>query len=295
LLANQMIDIAYDGANFQVLSGVSDGAVMMTTPLHLYVSNTIGSDTLYDGTSATIGGTSGPFKTIQKALATMKKYNLGGQTFYIHLADGSYSNPTAILFPQPNGSGDVQLLGNTTNPAACAINNSGTGSACILHEGGRYFIDGVNIATTASVSGDGGHGLWTLNGSYVLLGRIRYGNVAGNHISCGAASNVRPMDEQIIAGSAFSHQEVYTNGVLMNQTPTNPSLTITTTVSLQYFVQASGGGQIWPVWGTITGAANAVGSKYRATGNGVIDSQGRGASYLPGTLAGATATGGQYL
>lgn len=45
--------------------------------------------------------------------------------------------------------------------------------------------------------------------------------------------------------------------------------------------------------GTVTGSA--TGSRYSATKNGIIDTAGGGASYLPGNSAGSTATQGQYL
>ena len=44
---------------------------------------------------------------------------------------------------------------------------------------------------------------------------------------------------------------------------------------------------------TFTGSA--TGPRYSATGNGVIDTAGAGATYLPGNAGGSVATGGQYI
>jgi hypothetical protein len=42
-------------------------------------------------------------------------------------------------------------------------------------------------------------------------------------------------------------------------------------------------------------SGSATGKRYNAVSNGVVDTQGGGASFIPGNSAGATATGGQYL
>jgi hypothetical protein len=299
LRAGQLILVAYDGANFQCLAGANPGVVVLSAPAHLYVNDITGSDTLYDGTSAVVSGVmGGPFKTIQKALEEMRKYNLGGWDFYIHVADGNY-NSTAILAycPVPNGSGIVHLVGNESNPAACNLYNTGTGSAIAVHKGGQYDITGFSIRTTAPNSSDGAHGCWVMYGSYCRLGVMRWNSCVGSHFNVGTGATGSQYLHQYIAGSAASHQNVYTNGIMINANPDliNPPLTITAAVSLPQFATASGGGQMWSIWGAITGAGNVTGTKYIAFGNGVIDVQGRGVSYLPGTVAGYTATGGQYL
>ena len=45
---------------------------------------------------------------------------------------------------------------------------------------------------------------------------------------------------------------------------------------------------------TFINPGNVTGPKYFATLNGVINTQGAGVNYFPGTAAGTTAQGGQY-
>jgi hypothetical protein len=45
--------------------------------------------------------------------------------------------------------------------------------------------------------------------------------------------------------------------------------------------------------GTFSGAAG--GKRYIAAANGIIDTQGGGASFIPGSIAGTVSTGGQYV
>ena len=59
------------------------------------------------------------------------------------------------------------------------------------------------------------------------------------------------------------------------------------------FAQSSGGASIRAV-GNVFSGAGATGKRYDATLNGVINTNGGGAAYLPGSIAGTTATGGQY-
>ncbi len=45
---------------------------------------------------------------------------------------------------------------------------------------------------------------------------------------------------------------------------------------------------------SVTFSGSATGTRYNVSANGVIDTAGGGATYLPGNSAGVAATGGQY-
>ncbi|CUT16066.1 hypothetical protein BF49_7146 [Bradyrhizobium sp.] len=73
--------------------------------------------------------------------------------------------------------------------------------------------------------------------------------------------------------------------------------TITTPIGVSQFAYVVSGGQIEvPATGTPTfvNYGNVSGGKYFATLNGVINTQGAGINYFPGTVAGSTTAGGQY-
>jgi hypothetical protein len=301
LTSGQLLEIAYDGSEFQLMSGGAVGqTVVMQASRDFYVNGTIGDDTLYDGTSATISGTmTGPFKTIQKALAVMTTYNLGGWAFRIHVADGSYTTAGRMVLPTPNGSGYVYILGNSPNPSACQIFNTYQGCAVLGNNGGNYYFDGISFRATAPMPGDGGHGLWIMSATNCTLGACDWNAAAPGsqsaHIVSGPSAFVFITGLQRIFGSAGCHHWGYANGVVYNTTPGDPALTIMNPVSFPAgFSIATNGGQTRESWGTITGAANVTGPRYTASLNGVIDSTGRGASYLPGTTPGVLVTGGQY-
>ena len=294
LLAGQLIDVAYDGSNFQMLTGMPP---VLRTTSNLYVSDAIGSDTLYDGTSATIaGGVSGPFKTIRKAVMTMAKYNLGGWNFIINVADGTYVDPACLFFPRPNGSGRVYLRGNSANPDAVQIFNTGVGGCWTAAAGGEWEVDGFSFRTTASTPGDGAGAILWQSSSYLLLRSAAFNQCVGTHIGLAAGSFCQMFGPIRINGPAPSHVAATLNGIIGNSNPPEPTLTITAAVNFPAgFARASNGGQMIETWGTINGYANVTGTKYVALGNAVVDCNGRGASYLPGNAAGILLSGGQYL
>ncbi len=70
------------------------------------------------------------------------------------------------------------------------------------------------------------------------------------------------------------------------------TVTLTGTPAFTTFANAKRLGSIVADGTTYSGAA--TGARYSATLNGIIDTNGAGATALPGDSAGATATGGQY-
>jgi hypothetical protein len=298
LRAGQLIEVAYDGTNWQAIGGVSGGAVIQSQPTHLYVNANIGDDTLYDGTSATIGaGSIGPFKSARKALTQMAKYNLGGWPFYIHFADGVYTDNNPLYFPLPNGSGRVYLIGNVTNPSAVSIFNTGTGSAWVGVDGGTFNIQGFSFRTTTSHPGDGGNSLWFGGANQLEVGKCDFAFCpsTGNHICIGPAGTIYLVDDISVSGPAATFMTAQYNAIGYSGKLPPANLTITTPITYNQFAYAVSGAQCQLQFTTINGFGNVSGSKYLAVGNGVINVQGRGTSYLPGTTPGNLASGGQYI
>jgi len=74
-----------------------------------------------------------------------------------------------------------------------------------------------------------------------------------------------------------------------------PSLVISTPITVQVFIASLENANVILFFSSITGAGNVTGQKYSATINGTINSNGGGVNYYPGTVAGSTASGGQYV
>jgi hypothetical protein len=300
LFVGQMIDVVYDGAgHFQLLSGgPSSTQPVLTAARSVYVNPVTGNDTTLDGSQATVSGAHGPFQTLQKALATMTKYNLGGWSFNIYLADGNYTTTSVIRAPLPNGSGTVFIVGNHASPQNVVIYNTNQGSALFVEYGGNYYIDGVSYRTTAPMAGDPGHGLWAAGGSTLSVYASAFYYCAGLHIAIQDGSvlfMVGPVT--LYGGIGTSHIGVFTNGIYGNyQIAPGPPLMTFAVAGLNWpqgFVQCTGGGYAQVIYSGFTGFSTS-GYRYSVASNGVIETGARGINYLPGDTAGLVASGGQY-
>lgn len=188
LRANQICCFIYDGVNFQLVWSSTQtigggGPIFLTANADWYVNNTTGSDTLYDGTSATIvaGTIHGPFRTIQKACTQVSVYNLNNYNVTIHVADGDYSGFTAGVI---NGSGNVILTGNTANPAACRIVGSNQTAALFVNTRGIYTFTGFELTSVGSAPTDPCSAIAVYgNTTTVYLGNLNFNTCPAGHIS----------------------------------------------------------------------------------------------------------------
>jgi hypothetical protein len=274
---------------------------ILTTNVNWYVNGTSGNDTTYDGTSATVTSAKvGPFKTIQRAASEVLKYNMNGYNQYIWVADGAYVGP--VNFVTLNGSGSVYVIGNVANPQNCPITCPAAGSGgtpydCAIYQsGGDYNYSGFRLSTPAL---DG----IAITGGRAVAHDLRFGPCARYHIGTGYSGATLGLVQGTFTIEAGANAIAHIGTILAGlstfpaQTPANwPALNILGPVTFSgAFIATVQLGIAQMKWTSITGAANVTGPKYSASGNGVVDSIGSGASYYPGSTAGVLATGGQYV
>jgi hypothetical protein len=254
----------------------------LTSNLALYVSAT-GSDSNNGLTSGTA------FATLQKAYSVLvQNYDLAGQyTATINIGAGTFPalNAFGPVVGQ-NGTAAVILngAGSTT-----IISTSTTGTNAISVTGGAGFQI-QNLALTTS--GSALNGLYVANGGSVLVGAgITFNGEVNAHMYCVSAGYIGITANYTIAGSANTH--VTSAG---GQISFSTGLTITATGSPTFsggFISANYAGFIAAAGLTFSGTVS--GPRYTAAANGVIYTNGGGASYFPGSTTGSTATGGQYV
>jgi len=256
-----------------------------------YVDGTIGSDTLYDGYSATITAGHGPFKTMQRALMALYAVNLNGHTFNIHVANGTYNFDQRLDMLAPNGSGAVAIIGNEVTPSSVTFNS--LAGSCVAASGGLYYLRGLKfIANGAIIPGDVTAGVWCAGASTVFTINCEYGNCKGPHVSVGSV--YAPHSAQIITGNAPWH--IYVTGNSVFSQPNLPDYNIPGAVAFSSaFIQVESGGSHVGTYNSLTGAANVTGKRYYVRLNGTINTGTSNANYFPGTIAGTTDTGGQYI
>lgn len=266
-----------------------------------YVNGTTGSDTLYDGTSSTVSGSHGPFATIQHAVNQVALFNLNGYNVTIYVADGAYAGTQLVPI---NGAGIVYILGNLTTPASCTVTDtsaaySGQGAFYGAGTLGNYIIGGFKVSSTNnngfSFSGGG-----TLVDYYnVDFGACGFAHafIATNavlaRLSLGISSPFTSISGS--TGVGFAHMYTSGGGSVQVDGGAGHALSISAPVNISNFVLALGLSFITAIYSSITGSANVTGKKFDVEQNSLISVNGAGVGYLPGTLAGTTTSGGQYV
>ncbi len=262
--------------------GASSGRETLTAN-RIYYVRTDGSDS-NNGLANTSGGA---FLTIQKAVDTTAAIDLGIYDVTIQLANATYTAGALVKAPWV-GSGNVTLRGDPTTPANVTI--SITNANCItVQSNGRLNISGLKLQTTT-----GGNCLdATMGGSISFSGQMNFGACASTHLSASSGGRINNIGgaNYTISGSVPYH--IYSQqqgGVVL------ASITITlaatpafsgsfaTVTNLGFFRSAG-----------VTYSGSATGLRYQAMVNSVVQTDGAGATALPGSTAGTTSTGGQYL
>lgn len=281
--------LAYDGTNFRTLGMLpSDARIatnQLTAPRSYYVNASAGSDS-NDGLT-----TGAAFASIQKAVTTANTFNLNGYTITINVADGAYGR---VVLPPVNGSGAINLIGNTGTPYNCVLTSS-AGSAVVCSSPG-YTMNGFRLACSGTVTGDPGSGLWVINSAGVITMRnINWGaaigaqaTIDGGQVILGAA--------QYSSGSAFSFAYVIAAGKLRSESNNTPSFSVTTPLTYaSCFLLLVDQALSLLLFTSISGAGSVTGAKYNVQSYSLLDSQGMGPSAYPGSAAGVTSTGGNAI
>jgi len=284
LVAGAIVTLIDTGAAW-MLSGIAYSEVPRAAFNQvLYVRPNDGNDA-NDGSANDAGHA---FATIAAAALAATKFYAAGGVVTIQLGEpgATYAAPGNI----PAGSGAVLLRGNPANPGqfiiSGAVNPAGAG-ALVAGVGGLIILDGVTLfgtGTGVSLVGMAGTGLITLRNTLLstsvqLVGALIFSSAGGNVFiesgctvsgSAGSAIFVSAASIAIRAGVTVSNGVGFTSA----------------------FCTVTNGGTIVVDGASFTGSA--TGQRYAAILNGVINTNGAGANFFPGNVAGAIATGGQY-
>ncbi|WP_354134043.1 hypothetical protein [Bradyrhizobium sp. S3.9.1] len=304
-----IVAFMFDGVNFQMVwsstgvIGIPGAPIFLTGNRVLYVDWANGNDATYDGTAAAfVAGTiHGPFKTPQRATNEINKWNLNGFGVTIHLAD-SPSYPSFRL-PQAPGSGSCSWQGNLSNPGNVVITGVDN-SAISGQNSGAQEIFGMKLSSSGNplTNNDNLCALNIAYGTQVGLHDVIIGTCYGPMLSIARGSVLTLYGQITLMGNSVGNPYsvgafiyCYFSALVQWNSLSPPNLNIPAPINLQYFVVAAAAGNLALGFGTLTGPGNVTGTKYLSQTNAVIDTSGRGVSYYPGTVAGSTTSGGQYV
>lgn len=229
------------------------------------------------------------FRTIGAAVAFLAKLPFNAMffvtnqdsAFVIQVADGTYAETVNLRDVQTLGA---TIRGNEANPANVVVNGVTDGFVAIGLSS-NWFLRGLTISATA------GSCIRAERGSRVLYQNCRFATATVAHISAQTGSSVVAEGNYAITGAAAWHKIARTGSLIMTSDRT---VTITGTPAFsQTYAFADDTSIIRATGMTFTGTA--TGKRYDVATNGVVNTNGGGASYFPGSIAGTTATGGQYV
>lgn len=244
----------------------------------------------------------GAFLTLQKAWDTLLLLDTNGYTVTIKCT-GSFTKGIYIAKAW-SGGGRVIIEGDTATPANATIAQSTTHSGAGVGAGAIFLIDALLPAVLRiagfklSTSGSGTASILLAASGTVEVGGL---DLAGN----------ASVYEGTIALAA--------PGAKMIFAPAYGNITISGNMGCWLQVSSPGAQAIFysqtitltgtPVWGwigvyvargvadmgSLTFSGSATGTRYYVTQNGIIDTSGGGASYLPGNSSGSAVAQGQYI
>lgn len=246
-----------------------------------YVSTT-GNDSNNGLTSGTA------WLTLQNAYNQIQNnYDCSGFVAAIQLADGTYGNGLIASGPisGQTGAASIIIQGNLSNSSNVIISTS---TNCIMAQyGAEITVQWLKITTTGV--NPNGVGLNSQNNSTILFNNIVFGSCGFIQMEAGQSSVIASSGPYSITASSPYHMYANFGGVI-NTIGAAVTLTGTPAFSSQFAAAIGGVCQSY----SMTFSGSATGTRYNATLNGIINTNGSGASYFPGNAAGTTSTGGQY-
>lgn len=273
------ITFVSDGANYWTQT--QQGRLRLKANTNLYVATT-GNDTTNAGIAS-----AAPWLTIQNAVNFVANMiDLNGFNATINVADGTYAAGVSLGAPL-TGGGTLSIVGNITTPANCIV--SVTNSECFLaSNGGNIQVAGFQMATASS-----GSCLQAVNGGQITVnGAMNCGACAANHLFASDGGIIEITSNYTISGSASAHYTGTRKGEIF--VPSSITVTVSGTPAFSTaFAVALSLSDLELAGITFTGSA--TGSRYNSINNSLINTNGGGATYLPGNSGGTTGTGGLYV
>ena len=241
----------------------------LTADLNVYVR--IDGNNLNNGLTNIAGGA---FRTIQRAVQFASQITFGSYKVIVRVGDGDYDEVVGIVgFPgkTPNRFADsFQIIGNEASPGNVIIRQLYiSGSAGVL-------VSGMTVALGASAN----------CGSEAVVFAFRcptLNSTTGSYLTGWDVELTAPSSEYdygyALKATQFGTLDFGGLRVVLGRDYSNA------------FAVADGG--CVSIYDQPVGSA--TGKKFNVAMNGIINTYGGGVNFLPGTVAGTTATGGQYV
>jgi hypothetical protein len=244
------------------------------TTARTYFVRTDGSDS----NTGLVNNAGGAFLTIQKAIDTVYTLDLSTFNVTIQVQDGTWT-ATGSATGAFTGKGTVTIQGNVGTPANVIW--SVTGARCMTASlGAKITVSGMEFRTTTSgecLVADG-------PGSFLTIGAsCRFGACASAQLFGFGGGYIQGRSAYSIVGSATYHALSQVGSTVDVQGVT---VTLTGTPAFSgAFARSVSGSLILLGFNTFSGTA--TGTRYQVLTGSNVDSNGGGATYLPGNAVGS--------
>ena len=237
-----------------------------------------------DANTGLVNNAGGAFLTVQKAIDVAATLETMTYDVVINIADGTYVSNT-ITCKNIIGSGGVAIIGNTTTPENVVVD----GGFFKNTPGTVYLTRGMKLIKS---SGSAIYGILCQAGGFIYFDKLDFSTGFTYHVYALDGGIVIANGIYTISGGATYHFYSDFNG---NIRVDNITVTLTGTPAFSLFAVALTVSVLKSNGVTWTGSA--TGARFAVRMNGVINTNGAGATYFPGDSAGWTdsATGGQYV
>lgn len=275
--AGDVILLVDDGTNLQLMSSTKYLRKAPTGTLTLWVRS--------DGNDANDGSANDAahaFLTIAGAVTyANSNYNASGAAFTLRFGlAGSYAGYAFV-----GVAGAFTILGDTANPQNYILTSALSSVAS-------------NVTVTGCTSTATGYQMSASSGGTLNINTCRYAG-AGATYCIAAELNGSVMLTGVITFACNASAALYANGGAIGGVAGATTLAWTTNVTYSWAAAVSyhSGGVLilQSVSVSVSGGVTVTGNRYEANINGDIYVAGAGVNFLPGTVAGTTANGGQYI
>lgn len=278
----------------------------LSKPLDIYVATT-GSDALDEGRGLAADK---PFATLQAALNyASTTYNLYRHSCTIHLAAGdygrngialpAYTTTTGTIFIQGADANDLEAtkIGRLTNNYGSAFivrdltiipQNASSFMQGTLARRGEVDLRNVLIDISGVVVENGSLAAITAeNPGRISISATAEGERNGLYVKVGkvATSSIISANSGVVQFSADIH-------VSGDCTLTNAFASCTNSGLIFSPTSLAANPGRHPV---VTSSGTITGKRYAVSANGIVNTQGGGQEFFPGTVAGTILSGGQYV
>ena len=249
-----------------------------------------GSDGANDCTSS-----ASPCQTIQRAVDVAATKDFGGHSITIHLADGTYNSGASLSgtvtgrsIGVPGGVG-ILIIGNIGSPGSVVVaDTSSRPAAFIASDNASFELEGITITSAK------GSGVFPESHARIVVSKVVFGATHFGHMHAETGGSVTVFGDYGITGGAPAHIEAVLGGrIIYLESPHTVILTGAPHFSTA-FVSLDQGSVAYVHHAFVTFHGAATGARYLIKGNSILETEGGGASFLPGDSPGTLLTGGQY-